>query len=504
MAAGLPCIAFQGSGGSPEMIDGCGLTVPFGDTRQMSQAVERLARNADLRVRLGASAREMVKTRWCFEDYFDFLCKLTLPGKDTPSAGRQTRGSTNERPKRVVVPLDAWRRSPRDIEAEFLVAQLNDNGYAAELVFTRGRFGGSPRSRIAPPSVPFRYLQPDAAQFRDGLWRTTAGNVWKELRIYLKSIEPCVVISGFDELAAANLGTLSSQIGAVAIIRNEADVEALARSPDGFDQVIATSKAAAGAFRDRFPAASDRLSIVPPAIPCRAEKERRRRTKGGPEDGISAFCVVDSIRNPSHVSSILRIRSRLEDEGIELKLLAFDAGGSSRPADDPYLLSPEGDADLFIRPLDREGISALLRASDICLFLSDRDTTMPWLSWAMAEGSVPLCFDGGTELVEHEKTGYLFDFGDFGAVSSAIRALAEDRARLRLLASAAQESAARTGMREADWAARHAAVLDQVFAGLDAGGRLRQLACRSFEGAARAAAATGLPMEGDLWSRELV
>jgi glycosyltransferase involved in cell wall biosynthesis len=63
MAVGLPCVATP-VGAIPEMLEGeCGLLVPVGDVRALSEALGRLVRDPGLRARLGRAARERVRER---------------------------------------------------------------------------------------------------------------------------------------------------------------------------------------------------------------------------------------------------------------------------------------------------------------------------------------------------------------------------------------------------------------------------------------------------------
>jgi glycosyltransferase involved in cell wall biosynthesis len=57
---GVPGVAFEGSGGGPELLEqGCGITVPYLDVSAMAAAVTELVRDPDRRRLLGTRGREL-------------------------------------------------------------------------------------------------------------------------------------------------------------------------------------------------------------------------------------------------------------------------------------------------------------------------------------------------------------------------------------------------------------------------------------------------------------
>lgn len=70
MAAELPIIAFQNSGGAGEAIsNGAGLQIPYADYEQASYAIEMLIQQPSIGKALTEKALERVRTRYRFEDY---------------------------------------------------------------------------------------------------------------------------------------------------------------------------------------------------------------------------------------------------------------------------------------------------------------------------------------------------------------------------------------------------------------------------------------------------
>jgi glycosyltransferase involved in cell wall biosynthesis len=77
MAAGLPIIAFEGSGGAAEALaDGAGLTIPFADYGASVQAITALTSNKELHERLRATAEEKVRSQFRFSNYAEQIWNL--------------------------------------------------------------------------------------------------------------------------------------------------------------------------------------------------------------------------------------------------------------------------------------------------------------------------------------------------------------------------------------------------------------------------------------------
>jgi glycosyltransferase involved in cell wall biosynthesis len=102
MAAGLPVVATDVGGVSELVLEGeTGLLVPRGDTTALAQALERLLRDADLRRRMGATARARVEREFDLtsfqEAHVELYCRelerrgLPLPGLDQEAADGEPR-----------------------------------------------------------------------------------------------------------------------------------------------------------------------------------------------------------------------------------------------------------------------------------------------------------------------------------------------------------------------------------------------------------------------------
>ncbi|MBG80782.1 MAG: hypothetical protein CMJ39_08770 [Phycisphaerae bacterium] len=72
MASGLPVLAFDGAGGAPEaLVDGCGIVVPFLDTKAMSEKLVGLVQDETARLAMGEAARARAQSSCSSDHHFE-------------------------------------------------------------------------------------------------------------------------------------------------------------------------------------------------------------------------------------------------------------------------------------------------------------------------------------------------------------------------------------------------------------------------------------------------
>jgi glycosyltransferase involved in cell wall biosynthesis len=91
LEAGLPVVAFAGSGGADEALaDGCGCLVPYLDTTAMAAAVANLLNDPAARRTLGERASARARDAYDFKHYVtDLLALLPVPGAGPRKPGRK-------------------------------------------------------------------------------------------------------------------------------------------------------------------------------------------------------------------------------------------------------------------------------------------------------------------------------------------------------------------------------------------------------------------------------
>jgi len=86
---GLPTVCFAGAGGAPEFVEGdAGCIVPYLDVEALADAIANLARDPELRSRLGRCAREKVAARFTIDRQAPRLAEvLKNVASRTPTSG---------------------------------------------------------------------------------------------------------------------------------------------------------------------------------------------------------------------------------------------------------------------------------------------------------------------------------------------------------------------------------------------------------------------------------
>ncbi|WP_165245813.1 glycosyltransferase [Paludisphaera soli] len=71
MESALPVVAFQGSGGAPEVLDGGGVAVPYLDVPAMARAIRELLNDDDARSTMGRRGRTVVRSLFTWPRFMD-------------------------------------------------------------------------------------------------------------------------------------------------------------------------------------------------------------------------------------------------------------------------------------------------------------------------------------------------------------------------------------------------------------------------------------------------
>ncbi|MFI5460039.1 MAG: glycosyltransferase [Isosphaerales bacterium] len=99
MASGLPVVAFRNAGGAPELLEGCGLVVPYLDIEAMGRAVVQLLGDPEGRESLGCRAQAKIRSGFTWSRFAEEIVQILEEDYDyRPSSGLGDSGR---------VPLDA-------------------------------------------------------------------------------------------------------------------------------------------------------------------------------------------------------------------------------------------------------------------------------------------------------------------------------------------------------------------------------------------------------------
>jgi glycosyltransferase involved in cell wall biosynthesis len=76
MASGLPVVAFNGAGGAPELLEDCGLVVPYGDLEAAAQTILQLLASPEKCESLGHRAREKIYSNFTWPRSAERLVRI--------------------------------------------------------------------------------------------------------------------------------------------------------------------------------------------------------------------------------------------------------------------------------------------------------------------------------------------------------------------------------------------------------------------------------------------
>ena len=164
MACGLPIVAFREGGGAVEMYgDDAGLSAPIGNTALLADRVLELARDPELRQKLGDRGKALVARNGAPMTIATSSPASSPKSPACPPSARHPRARSGVRTERVYLAFADWSPSPATAETEGLIEALITLGYDARILLTRGRFAapsaatpgrpeGSARPLLHPPA----------------------------------------------------------------------------------------------------------------------------------------------------------------------------------------------------------------------------------------------------------------------------------------------------------------------------------------------------------------
>ncbi len=461
MAAGMPVIGFEDGGGAPELFGAeAGITVPSGDVGLFAEAIAALVFDDARRQRMGSAARRIIDERGSNETYFQDLKRVAseVTGLDleTMLGERRMRGR-----RKVFILAPDWGVSGVNSFAETLVNGLNDRGFAAEILFTRGRFGyweTDRRGQTALPDAPYSRLEPAD---------NTAAAIWQELQGFLSRQAPCVIIPNYDYLASAITPNLNSNVGVIGVLHSD-DAEHYEhgyRLGRYWNRIVAVSGQIERRMLQLNPAFKERLRVLHCGVAPLADFDVAAKFPAEDE----AIQIVFTGRFENYQKGIGRyvgLADRLARQGVKARLVMC-GGGSQFAAIKAAMASHirAGRVELTSR-IAVSGVRDILRRSHAFVLLSDFEGLPVAMLEAMDAGCVPIVYEmqsGIPEVLRSSYNGLIVPQGDVGAVVEAIAGLRADRQAWSSMAIAARQSIRDLRLTQDDMSDDYAALISEVF-----------------------------------------
>lgn len=212
-------------------------------------------------------------------------------------------------------------------------------------------------------------------------------------------------------------------------------------------RVVANSRVAAAYAAPRLglaPAAIDVVynGIAPEAVPRHA-RQLLREQWGVPALG-AVVLFVGRLVEVKNVDTLIRAAALLKNEGRSDTVVICGQGSQRGALESLARRLDVHDAVRFVG--ERTDVAALVDASDLLVLTSRQEGLSNVILEAM-RGMRPVVATrtgGNVEIVEHERTGLLFDVGDHHALAAAIRRLADDPSLRRAFGQRAAERVVNT------------------------------------------------------------
>ena len=453
MACALPVIAFEGSGGAIEALQGeSGIIVPYGDLERMSNAVLELYRDSSMRHQIGQTARERVETVYAFRDYYGELARIANEELKVPIDPEDFVGRDLSRPLVFFFNRDWWISGANSF-TETLMRGLLANGVNAQLIFPT--IDQNDLSYI--PTVPHRFLHLDDL---------TLEEQWKELIDFAERNAPCVLVPNYDYLTSAISPALSSQVGVVGIIHSD-DVEHydhVYRLGRYWNRIVCLTSYMAQKVGEINPSLTSRTVVIPHGIPV-ADNLPDHALRD-PADPIRIVYSGRVIQHQKRVHDFVVLTRELDRRKTPYKLTVIGEG------DDYHLLKniwKDEIADgrvVMTGRLSREQTLKEIERNEVFLLVSDFEGMPIALLEAMCSGLVPVVTDtpcGIPELILHDVTGLLAPVGDIAAFADHIDALQEDPLLLGRLSAGARQHILMNGFRDIDMTRQYTTLVQDIW-----------------------------------------
>lgn len=208
--------------------------------------------------------------------------------------------------------------------------------------------------------------------------------------------------------------------------------------------IIANSGAGAAYAHEKMSLPEGAIDIVyngveMPSIPAHGVEQVRRSL--GVDERTSLGLFVGRLIVHKNIPTLLRACKLLQDRRAPLRMAI--AGEGPMRAELEEQIRALGLESTVLMLGQRSDVGALMAAADFVVLPSFREGLSNVILEAMMSGKPVIASraGGNVELVEHERTGLLFDIEDAPALADAMQSLAQDPARRAFLAEGGQARA---------------------------------------------------------------
>lgn len=470
MAAQLPVIGFENTGGFVEAIDDtCGFAVPFKDISAVSNIIDGYIAHPEKLILAGANAKKRVIEQFDYLDYTKKIGRLLVDLK-TDAQNQQVINAKKEKlltyidnkakfipKKKVIFALSDWYISGVNTVVDNLVRQLNKLGFDAFILFTNNQIIGQAEELM--PEAPYQFLTDKELSIQD---------TWCELKSYVEASAPCVFFPNCDYVASSLSPDIDSKVGIIGVLHSDDSehYEHGYRLGHYWNHVVTVSDLIKQKMKTYNPLFDSKTTAILNGIDL-TEYEKPKKN-----EVFSIIYTGRIVQYQKRVFDLIKIAELLDKRGVEF-VFTFIGGGED-----------EGEFMQKIVPLEEKGrirylgrqpkevVNEELAKHHIFALFSDFEGLPMSLLEAMACWCAPIVTDiesGIQEILEHEKNSIISPLDDIEAFVDHLEKLSKSPELVNKLAKNTFETLKSKRVRSEDMGEAYAKVINKVFEEIEAG-----------------------------------
>jgi len=482
MAAQLPVVGFENTGGFVEAIDeSCGYAVPFKDISAVSKILNDLSANPQKLIEKGKYARKRVVEKFDYLEYTKELGRLLVNLKADTKNQKLLNGKKKillenidnkavfKAKKKVIFALEDWYISGVNAVVDNLVRQLNKLGFDAYILFTTDRALG--QAEVLMPEAPYRFLTDKHLSIQE---------TWQKLKNYVEASAPCVYFPNCDYVASSLSPDLNDEVGIVGVLHSDDSehYEHGYRLGHYWNHIVTVSDLIKQQMKTYNPLFDSKTTAILNGIDVTLNKKPVKN------ETFSIVYTGRIVQYQKRIFDLIKIAELLDRRGVDF-IFTFIGGGED-----------EGEFIEKIKPLEEKGrirylgrqpkeiVNEELAKHHIFALFSDFEGLPMSLLEAMACWCAPMVTDiksGIQEILEHQKNSIISPLDDIEGFVDHLEQLSKSPDLVNQLAMSAFETLKLKGVRSEDMGKAYEKIINNVFQEIESGNyeRIEALTFRS-------------------------
>lgn len=458
MAASLPVVYFQNSGGAAELVENkAGIAVPYGNTMMMADALVSLISNSQQRHHLGKTGETIIRRDYQFNDYTQKIVNLMCKEVGVEADFISTQNHQQNQKKTIYFFSSDWGVSGVNTLLIYLVKQLINKGFDAKILFTRGRYADLPQTESLLPDVPYIFLQPENDNSR---------SIWLKLIEFFQDHDPCIIVPNYDYVASSLSPIIPDHIGIVGVAHSN-DVEHyehVYRLGLYWNKIIAVSNYIKNKIIEYNQSFANKTVTVYNGVPVPKTIDERQNNNSKKVNIIYSGRIV---HHQKRVERYIEIVNLLLERQVDFTLTMVGEGDQLPSLQAEF--APLIDRNIVNLPgrVSIEKVNEYFSQSDIFLLLSDFEGLPVSLLEAMVNGCIPLVTDIKSsipEIINHGENGFICSKHNLTEFVDVIESLANNPKKRSEISNNVLNSVETYKLRDIDMSEEYVKVFEHVFA----------------------------------------